>query len=106
MSKYKIGDVLRIRQWDDMAAEYGEYRGDIQCEGVFTSGMKYMCGEVFTVAEIYGGSYLSEEGFDRGWNITEDMLEPFVLHHDEPDLEIDKLSESRFHKFISVFQVS
>lgn len=23
MSKYKIGDELKIRQWDDMLAEYG-----------------------------------------------------------------------------------
>lgn len=102
MSKYNVGDVLRVRQWDDMVEEFGVSGKDIPCEGVFVSEMKYMCGKIFTVAEICYGNYHSKEGFESGWAITDDMLEPFAL---EPDLEIDKLSESRFCKFISTFQV-
>ena len=29
MSKFAPGDIVRIRDWDDMAAEYGVTDGDI-----------------------------------------------------------------------------
>ena len=40
-----IGDVLRIRQWDDMVDEFGvKPSGDIGCSGVFVKNMKCLCG--------------------------------------------------------------
>ena len=49
-----IGDVLRIRQWDDMAKEFGvnDY-GSIPCRCAFTEDMCYLCGEKFTVSGFY-----------------------------------------------------
>lgn len=84
-----IGDVLRIREWDDMVEEFGYEFDDgdyIDCDKVFTSKMNYLCGQKFTVKKIseYDG-FLSEEGIELSndspvgaWVISADMLEPYV----------------------------
>ena len=94
-----VGDVLRIREWDDMVSEYGK-RDSFRDYGVgilpdiaipikrtrFTTHMKKFCGKVFTVSEIYlsGGisvGYKFEDKNDTGinrWFICAEMLEPFV----------------------------
>lgn len=93
---FKVGDRCRIRQWDDMEAEFGLIGGYgvgsswdyIQCDASFLRGMKYMCGKQFTIKEIFaapGCNYSwvrSEEGTEtttalgRGyWAISFDMLE-------------------------------
>lgn len=78
-----IGDVLRIRQWDDMVDEFGlNSYGYIECSGVFATNMKYLCGKQFTVSSIEYGTYYSDERVERNslgrmiWRITADMLEP------------------------------
>lgn len=81
MSKFQIGDKLRIRQWDDMVKEFGiGENGNIQCTFVFTKQMKILCGQPFTVSSIeesFGRSkYKSEEGLLLDAYISSDMLEP------------------------------
>lgn len=89
-----IGDVLRIRQWDDMANEFGiNERGSIDCRCGFTTAMIHMCGKQFTVSNIYEDYgetiYNSEECVeydldgivfveDDTWDISADMLELYV----------------------------
>lgn len=81
-----IGDVLRIREWDDMASEFGyKYGNDIDCDRVFTVGMKHLCGQKFTVKGLSGtDGFLSEEGIECNerpfgvWAISADMLEPYT----------------------------
>ena len=82
MSKYKVGDELRIREWDDMATQFGvSSEGHINCKFSFARWMRPMCGKTFTVRSILSdGSFHSLENVERldGWeyNISEDMLEP------------------------------
>ena len=79
--KFEIGDILRIRQWDDMADEFGIIGDTIECKFGFTPAMRYLCGQKFTVKEIYDGEFQSEEGIENDthsddyWSISEDMLE-------------------------------
>lgn len=80
-----IGDRLRIRQWDDMAREFGlTGTGHINCIFSFNSKMRPLCGREFTVSDItLGGGFVSKEGIeyerDNGrWSISADMLEPTV----------------------------
>ena len=84
-----IGDVLRIREWDDMVEEFGYEFGDgddIDCDKVFTSKMAYLCGQKFTVRGISDhDGFLSEEDVELSvdsplgtWVISADMLEPYV----------------------------
>ena len=99
-----IGDVLRIRQWDDMVDEFKQdIDGDLRFNiGVgsdpipvfFPPQLKYLCGQTFTVNQIKsanGGYFYSlqenvEYSRDRGdrYIIVADMLEPF----EEDELEI------------------
>lgn len=100
-SNYHVGDVLYIREWDEMAEEFGlTSGGSIMTEIVFIHGMKELCGEKFTISSIKKCSigvthYLSEEGievYDTGhyWYITADMLTDRVAQ-DIDDYEFDSI---------------
>ena len=44
--KFKVGELVRIRQWDDMEKEFGlDADGDINCRVQFVQSMKYLCGK-------------------------------------------------------------
>lgn len=92
--RFEVGDVCEVRQWDDMAAEFGTtYQGNINCRCTFMEAMKYMCGETFTVKDkismISGGyRYISEENIERGWIISSDMLE-LLSSNKEIDFDTD-----------------
>lgn len=97
-----VGDVLRVRDWEDMKNEYKiDLDGDLwipfkdheEASGIwFVSCMKYMCGQIFTIREKkdHGSyfTYCSEERLEgkRGdsYIIVSDMLEPF----NEPYFEV------------------
>lgn len=50
---YNVGDEVTIRQWDDMAAEFGldEY-GGIKVPKTFTMYMKKYCGQTFPIVHV------------------------------------------------------
>lgn len=51
---YQIGDQVTIRQWDDMAAEFGLNEcGEIKVPKSFTDGMKSLCGQTFTINDVH-----------------------------------------------------
>lgn len=89
-----IGDVLQIRQWEDMEEEFGlGGEGGILLVPSFPGEMRYLCGTQFTVKNIYkdngGIRYRSFEGGENErpfghWYISADMLEPFT----EDDFEV------------------
>ena len=102
-SDIEVGDVLRIRQWDDMASEYTAVGNDIYIYNynhsriidTFVSSMCSLCGTVFTVLrkeEHYNGSmrYESVEGFHNKWAITAEMLEPLEDTIDELNIATDE----------------
>jgi hypothetical protein len=71
--EFKVGDRVRIRQWDDMEKEFGlDCLGRIQCLYKFTEGMKRLCGREITI------EVLNDKGIQRvdGFAISTDMLEP------------------------------
>ena len=91
-SKIQIGDVLKVREWDDMMREFGGNESYIRCPThIFPCRMRYLCSQIFTVKSISrtpsGATiYLSEEGceLEEGvnsggyWYITKHMLEEYV----------------------------
>ena len=105
-SDIEVGDVLRIRQWGDMASEYTVVGNDIyiynhsRLINIFVSSMCSLCGKAFTVKEKQVTSngcmryYSIEnvEGFDGewAWGITAGMLEPFEDDTDEFDVATDE----------------
>lgn len=53
MAKFRVGDLVRIREWDDMAKEYGvDDNGDIKVYLGFPASEKALCGKVAQIVEI------------------------------------------------------
>ena len=47
------GMFVRIREWDDMAAEFGvNDRGNIMAEAIFSSRMRSLCGTVGVIKNL------------------------------------------------------
>ena len=73
--KYKIGDKVRVRQWDDMAKEFGESFGSIDIPHFyFPRSMEKYCGEVVTIEKADTCSYHIKED-EENWYWTDDMFE-------------------------------
>lgn len=85
-----VGDRLRIRQWDDMADEYGlNDWGEIKCKLVFVDPMRDLCGIEFTVDEISDDGEVVDADPDsplHNWRISADMCEPVETCDDEFDV--------------------
>lgn len=59
--KYKVGDKVIIRKWDDMKREFGiDKDGDIKTSACFTKGMREFCGKEMTIRRELGEHYNME----------------------------------------------
>lgn len=97
-SKYKVGDVVTIRQWDDMLEEYGyhhEYQSVIDVRFLFTSSMRRLCGDTFIIANVmnYGSDEAPQieyflktlSGKSLRWSFSDEM---FVENSDYQSKEV------------------
>ena len=75
--KYKVGDKVRVRQWDDMAREFRVNKyGNIDVGNIlFSKAMKRYCGKVLTIDYIFNNRYYVEEAPMYIW-WSDDMFEP------------------------------
>ena len=85
----KENNIVKIRQWDDMAKEFGTYyeRGDscfdpctliINCREKYTENMRKYCGETIKINENMERSFNKYGIFSyKGHAISTDMLEPY-----------------------------
>lgn len=72
--KYKIGDKVRVKQWEDMAKEGGIFQGDINLGGIcFVDDMKSLCGTEVTISKVLNERYGVEE---CNWVFSDEMFEP------------------------------
>ena len=98
-----IGDLLRVRDWADMQCKFGLLVDSVVCRFGFTSEMQYLCGWIFEVKDIeqeriipsdmnmlrrYSGGY---------WNLSADMLAPFV-----PISAVDDFEDVDLSQFLEV----
>ena len=96
--KYKVGDKVRVRQWDDMVKEFGELFSDIdRC--LFKNEMKKYCGTVVTIEKVVNEyeRYLIEEDY-KNWYWTDDMFEPYKVTLARQADFIDKEAYSKLIK--------
>lgn len=107
--RYKVGDKVRVRQWDDMKREFGECLGAIDTPlCLFVSSMKVYCGLVYEIAKVYGCYYYelksNEKPDIKKWYFTDDMLEdvnPLQFHVSSSTLETeDTIWELKDNKII------
>lgn len=75
--KYKVGDVVRIREWDDMENEFGlDDDGAIKCSGSFVISMKEFCGREGTIYDFNGSYYkIVFDCEEKSWNFSDDMID-------------------------------
>ena len=62
----KEGNIIKIRQWDDMKKEYGysSFEGAILCKFLFNDFMKELCGKEFKITKEMEEDYVRFEHFD------------------------------------------
>ena len=79
--EFKIGDRVRIRQWEDMKKEFGtDLCGDIVMKGYwhFAKGMRHLCGREAVITEICDQRVeldFDNKTGDVDWSYTTDMVE-------------------------------
>lgn len=72
--KFKAGDKVRVREWDDMAEEFGVTKnGDINTPIMFSKSMRELCGKIVTICEVHNDSYSI---FDSLCSWIDEMLYP------------------------------
>lgn len=102
--KYKVGDKVRVRQWDDMVKEFGELFSDISIvkaddRCLFKNEMKKYCGTVVTIEKVVNEyeRYLIEEDY-KNWYWTDEMFEPYKVTLARQADFIDKEAYSKLIK--------
>lgn len=79
--KFKVGELVRIRQWDDMVKEFGTTAsGSVNCKCTFTVTMKPLCGKYaeikdLRVDDIVFLHFFNCEKEEKCWSYSTDMLE-------------------------------
>ena len=81
-----VGDIFRIRDFDDMLSEYGSPHGQpdvVNCRFHFVPSMMYLCGKEVTVVGVHQSTQMitlanndSTREVIRGYSFSADMLEP------------------------------
>lgn len=78
MAKFKVGDRVKIRQWDDMKREYGlDPYGAIMMPCTFMPEMREYCGKTVIIQDI--ASTLRDDRYHikggDGWCFSDEMFE-------------------------------
>ena len=79
--KFKVGELVRIRQWDDMEKEFGlTMLGSIRCRCCFADGMKPLCGKYAEIKDLRVDNIVFLRFFNcddsvENWNYSTDMIE-------------------------------
>lgn len=72
--RYKVNDIVQVRQWDDMEREFGLNRFGIKCSVTFMEEMKQYCGKQFHILSIYNIENYKLSN-TNGWVFSSDMFE-------------------------------
>ena len=110
----KVGNKVRIREFDDMEKQYGyRYVDDAKVINVFmsfTEDMKKICGDVINIDEEIEKNYEKRGYFYyQGFTISTDMLEPYeeeldVINIPVKDEYLKDLHEEKQEKEISYLE--
>lgn len=73
--KYKVGDKVRVKSWEQLSAQYPQdYVGNLICgDDLFTSAMREYCGKTLTIVDGRHGRYVVEETVF--YVFTDEMIE-------------------------------
>lgn len=90
--RFKVGDKVVVREWDDMKREFGSDERGILTPVIFTSEMKTFCGRILTIKDAFDGAkHYTVEG--RRFRFSEESLMPFEFS--KSDLKDGMLCQMR-----------
>ena len=95
----KEGNIVKVREWDDMAKEFGEFRVSldgttINCFLTFTEEMRKHCGEEIRINKDMEKDFNFHEVFCyEGHMFSTDMLEPYMIIEKEKECLFMKIQE-------------
>lgn len=89
--KHKEGDIVMIREWDDMVREFGvDKDGDINTpKYCFTRDMRGYCGTFMKIKQVIVEAY-KMQNFDE-WNFSDAMFTDWEPPKKEVDAEISPI---------------
>ncbi len=79
--KFTVGELVRIRQWDDMVKEFGvRATGSVDCRCQFTHDMEPLCGKYAEIVGLDKDGMVKLKFFNCGdldicWSYSTDMFE-------------------------------
>jgi small-conductance mechanosensitive channel len=95
--KFKVGDRVQIREWDDMSAEFGTDGTNIEVLFTFTPGMRTLCGHSATIYRIQNNEIYLKNWDDNAlhtYHISEGMIKAF-----EETIKV-KFNQKEFSKLV------
>ena len=89
--KYKVGDLVLIKEWGDLASEYEvDEDGDIRLDGLwFVDSMKKYWGKVFCIDSYEDGEFYRLGNVDYTW--SDEMIYARVKPQDLGLFDADEL---------------
>ena len=77
---FKVGELVRIRQWNDMVKEFGtDSFGSVACRYFFNKRMKPLCGKYAEIVSLNGSlvelKFFNCGGLNTNWGYSTDMIE-------------------------------
>lgn len=100
---FKVGDRVRIRQWDDMEREFGlDACGDINSRPFFTRDMRDegLCGRTATILRIDSRGQVkldfNDKSGDVDWKYSTAMLEPLIDERIQVTSDVSTTFEDMF----------
>ena len=96
--EFKVGDMVVIRDWDDMEKEFGlNCLGNIKCKCSFTTEMKKLCGQVAQIKSFSEPDHkcirLEFENFtgDTAYIFSTDMIKKVGKNHKPTRFRVGEL---------------
>ena len=79
---FKVGELVRIRQWNDMVKEFGtDSFGSVACRYFFNKRMKPLCGKYAEIVSLAENGvdvklkFFNCDDLDTSWEYSTDILE-------------------------------
>lgn len=94
--KYKVGDKVRVKKWEDLELEYKVNEdGDICHGAMFIQEMKEYCGKEFVIEQVWNDRY-SCHGIRYLWQdwMFEDTVEK-QMNHESTIINLNDLNTAK-----------
>ena len=83
VNRFKVGDIVQIKEWDEMKKEFGLIEGDVNSKYLFTKDMRFLCNQIFQINHftetIFGDIFIRFEDTDKPYGF---LINQFAISMD------------------------